>query len=240
LIPLFSSLTTSFCPACLSLVFSQIFLEKNISTQFVLPFDRLSRWQEHCVGYERQYEIKDSEICNAVLEHLKASEYPPDLLDSLSDRSVQRMKSSSSVRQLLHSRVDESSTSDELTLLFADHVDHAMLLYPKIKKLFFPSNPHLDLNLLRRERTLNSSTQTSYLPSFVRDTQRILIYQSLGTVSGGTIALELLHKRLVLLGFQSVLCDSKRSDERCLSPTGQLTFAVHRSIAPLHWSLFSS
>jgi hypothetical protein len=61
----------------------------------------------------------------------------------------------------------------------------------------------------------------SYIPLFVRQDQVILIYQSLGATTGGTLALKLFHQRLILLGFESVLCTSKNDDQRCISPTGK-------------------
>jgi hypothetical protein len=173
----------------------------------------------------------NSEVCNSVLEHLKASKYPIDLhvhyssdMEPHSHPYHKRMRSSDAVHQLLHSRMDQTSPSEELELLYADHLDHAMLIYPKNRNLFTPSNPHIDLHFLRKERLQNSSSssRTNYIPPTLRESQLILIYQSLGTVSGGTVALELLHQRLLLLGFKSILCDSQMTDERCLWPTGSL------------------
>lgn len=47
----------------------------------------------------------------------------------------------------------------------------------------------------------------SIVPNFLRSSLTFVIYQSLGAVTGGTIALELLHRQLNQLGYNSILCD---------------------------------
>jgi hypothetical protein len=154
----------------------------------------------------------NSEVCNAVLSHLNKLQYPEDIIKG-SIRTANRIPSSLKVLELLHSTLSDDSLenyteSDEL------------LVYPKIRRLFTDSNPSIDTQFLRLERG-SQPTQRSYIPSFLRKKQTILIYQSLGAVTGGTLALKLLHQRLLLLGFESVLCTSKQDDQRCLSPTSK-------------------
>jgi hypothetical protein len=151
----------------------------------------------------------NSEVCDTVDSHLKKFQYPEEILKSSGVRS-NRTPSYLQVLEILHSALNYSS----------ELVEEKLLIYPKHRLLFKNSNPEIDLQFLRLERA-STSTQMSYIPLFVRQDQVILIYQSLGATTGGTLALKLFHQRLILLGFESVLCTSKNDDQRCLSPTGK-------------------
>jgi hypothetical protein len=151
----------------------------------------------------------NSEVCDIVDYHLKKFQYPEEILKSSGVRS-NRTPSYLQVLEILHSALNYSS----------ELVEEKLLIYPKHRLLFTNSNPETDLQFLRLERA-STSTQMSYIPLFVRQDQVILIYQSLGATTGGTLALKLFHQRLILLGFESVLCTSKNDDQRCISPTGK-------------------
>ena len=60
----------------------------------------------------------------------------------------------------------------------------------------------------------------SIVPRILRQSQQFIIYQSLGADTGGTIALQILHKQLVQLGYRAILCDEKNmEDKHCLFPS---------------------
>jgi hypothetical protein len=80
----------------------------------------------------------------------------------------------------------------------------------------------------------NSSFQqerlsSSWLPSYFRQTSapapllgQIILYQTIGANTGGTTAMTLLHRTLVHLGYDAIICnDGNRYDLRCTRPEGE-------------------
>lgn len=59
--------------------------------------------------------------------------------------------------------------------------------------------------------------QRSSLPEYLLQKNRLVLYQSLGVRTGGSIALELLHREIALLGFNISYChDLNKDSPECL------------------------
>lgn len=202
----------------------------NLAIELILKPNEIKEWQKHCVDFEEKYNIRHREVCLMIQEHLQFFHYSQDIIDGTGRTGslFNEIPSYSQVLKLLEfdnndSFEFEEQEKEEQEEQEEEEEDLLVLRYPKIRRVFRTnSNPMKEIQFLQFEQqTFNSSQRQSYLPSFLRSQQVILIYQSLGCVTGGTLALQLLHKRLLLLGFQSILCTSKQDDQRCLSPTGK-------------------
>lgn len=69
---------------------------------------------------------------------------------------------------------------------------------------------------------INTNTSNKFSNSLnKRQRHRIIIYQTRGVNTGGTTALRLLYDRLVVLGFNALLCqDENRLTSQCADPSG--------------------
>lgn len=194
-----------------------------MTLQFQLSFREIYEWKHYCSEFELEYYISNNELCNSIHQHLIDYQFPEDVLAG-DGKKHSRIPSYLLVQKLFHNGFDESYPIDHLQPVISDRLD-ALVVYPKTRQQFVATNPHIDIQFLRMEKYSNNDILSvpnylSYIPPFLRQQQVILIYQSLGTYTGGTLALELLHERLNKLGFVSVLCGSQFSDKRCLYPTG--------------------
>jgi hypothetical protein len=78
--------------------------------------------------------------------------------------------------------------------------------------------------------------QRSSLPEFLLQKNRLVLYQSLGVRTGGSIALELLHREIAMLGFNISYChDLNKESPECLSRSVDSVMHNHRLVVTGEW-----
>jgi len=202
-----------------------VFIDINQTIPFTIRHDQLPHWQALTTQFSDLYGVNESLIRESVISELSKYKYPHDIINGQSDDYFQRKLPAYVAVQSLF----QSSFNDTLSSKFVEQMLHdssvSRPIFTGDSEGFVPTNPHIDAQMLLSSRYQDQgkhiTLKPSSVPAFIRARQRILIYQSKGTYTGGTIALELLKEQFVRLGYDCVLCDSTNlEDTRCTSPSG--------------------
>jgi hypothetical protein len=214
----------------------KVFTERNRTEYFQIRHDEVENWKDLCRKYEDDNQIDTGIICELVFDYLKSHHYPDMVL--FPDKNIpEKLSFPSYVPVQLFLAASQRSSKYRYELL-NDKNTLRDLVFSYDRHRHLRSNPHIDAQLLLKERSLHQPTSSrlssrsstkdsifgeSLIPAFIRQAVPILIYQSKGADTGGTLALSLLHQTFAALGYRSLLCDeSNEGDGRCAHPTGSL------------------
>jgi hypothetical protein len=206
--------------------------------RFTIKYSELKDWKMLCTGFEERFEIPPGYVCESVRNDLEKFQYPLHIINGLETSRNSPVFGVDASHSILSSLFDAGGTAAmggaNREMVLSDHKANRLVFGGEYSS-HVPSNPHIDAHLLLQEKeSLHPShssssrggkggalSQTSTIPSFLRKKQQFIIYQSKGFYTGGTVALELLHKQLLSLGYESLLCDlSNENDSRCSQPPG--------------------
>ena len=170
------------------------------------------------------------QICDSIRSELDRYQYHPDIINGV-DKHNRGGVRAADASFMIHDSILRGADSNP-SLLLADSKSNGLVFEGEYSG-HTPSNPHIDLQLLITELAGEGNAghlfrKKTSVPVFIRDKQSIVIYQSKGYHTGGTIALELLHRQFLSRGYKSLLCDtSNEADRRCSDPSGMSRLDAH-------------
>jgi hypothetical protein len=189
----------------------------NESFVFQLYYSDLSRWAEVADEIANTTGLDPALLQATVQSVLNDLRVPVELLDGRSVWSEGRL---SSIRAVEILSDQGKPTAHE----------------GPIRGRLFLSDPIVSVD------SGNSSFQrerfsSSWLPGYLRQTSapapplgQIILYQTIGANTGGTTAMTLLHRTLVHLGYDAIICnDGNRYDLRCTQPEGERLYCFRAS-----------
>jgi hypothetical protein len=181
----------------------------NKTTVFQLYYSDLSHWAEVTDEIAESTGLDSALLQSVVLSVLNDLRVPVELLDGSAVWSEGRLTSSRAVEILSDER---KPTAHETP----------------VRGRLFLSDPIASVDSghssFQRERL-----SSSWLPGYFRQPSapapphgQIILYQTIGANTGGTTAMTLLHRTLVHLGYDAIICnDGNRYDLRCTRPEGE-------------------
>ena len=196
----------------------------NTFQHYRIKHSEIRNWKRHCEEFEQEHGIAGG-LCGSVRKELERYQYPLDIIDG-NGVNAEAVASSTATGAILTACVSGNvSNSYAYIKHLLDDNKSKRLVFGGERIAHVPSSPFVDAALLVSSRDSRDSShlfsRPSSIPHFLRSKQSIIIYQSKGYVTGGTVALELLHRQFQSLGFDSLLCDQTNAmDTRCSHPAG--------------------
>lgn len=205
--------------------------ETNHTAELVIHYSELTHWRAICNSMAETTGMNEENLVEAVLGLLQSMAYPDNILYGEASTSSRSGDTTSNQASQQLYKLSQSIPDDTIH----GHHDYFLVDPPKPATplaIQTPQNTQPLDQLLFPEK----HNRSSWLPSYLRFNapnstsaqsipplpHRVVFYQTVGANTGGTTAMSLLHRTLLVMGFHAAICnETNRFEAMCTAPHGK-------------------
>lgn len=207
-------------------------LGHNVTTSFQITYSQLKNVQQLVDSFLEQNPVDPESLYRIIRSEVDKYKYTEVALSGgqqLSDTLSSQEAVASMLENINTESVDLTSLSDRalligdvtgLAMASANHFIDIRGLLAEARNTTPTAASRLSARGQGARATLIPWRTASVVPAFIRDQQRILMYQNRGAHTGGTIAMFTLFQRLETLGYNVHMCnDTNAGTTECTQPS---------------------